>query len=318
MSAYPLVIAHRGASGYLPEHTAEAKALAYGQGADYLEQDVVATRDGELLVLHDIYLERVTDVAERFPARRRENGHYYAVDFELTEVRALRVGERRAPDGSKALYGGRFPVGRGRFRISTLAEEIELVQGLNAATGRHVGIYPEIKEPSWHRQHGIDLSRLLLEQLALYGYRGADDPVFVQCFDAAELKRLRAQFSTRLRLVQLVDTGPEHAALLEPAGLGAIGEYADAIGPPLLSLVDPRSPRPTKLLASAARGYARDAGLAVHPYTFRRERLAPFAANLEEMLALYLRDIEPDGLFCDFPDVAVAARTAVYGPPPPS
>jgi glycerophosphoryl diester phosphodiesterase len=313
MTSYPLVIAHRGASGYLPEHTAEAKALAYGQGADYLEQDVVATRDGELLVLHDLYLERVTDVAERFPERRRDDGHYYAVDFELAEVRTLCAGERRSPDGRTALYSGRFPVGRGHFRVSTLAEEIELVQGLNAATGRRVGIYPEIKEPRWHRQHGIDLSRLLLEQLASYGYRGPEDPVFVQSFDSEELKRLRSELSTSLRLVQLIDAGSEQAASLEPAGLRSIAEYADAIGPPLLSLIDAPSSQPARLLSSAARNHAREAGLWVHPYTFRRERLVPFATSLENMLVLYLRDVQPDGLFCDFPDVAVAARAALYG-----
>ena len=122
----PLIIAHRGASGYLPEHTLESKALAYGMGADYLEQDVVASRDGELIVLHDIHLDRVSNVSEIFPRRRREDGRYYARDFDLSELRDLNVGERRGDDGALAVYPGRFPTDQGRFSISTLAEEIQM------------------------------------------------------------------------------------------------------------------------------------------------------------------------------------------------
>src|SRR5690554_7145662 len=99
MNGPPFVIAHRGASGYLPEHTLEAKALAYGQGADYLEQDVVATRDDELVVLHDVHLDHVTDVARRYPGRRRRDGHWYARDFTLAELRTLEVHERRDEAG---------------------------------------------------------------------------------------------------------------------------------------------------------------------------------------------------------------------------
>jgi len=105
MSAAPIVIAHRGASGYLPEHTLEAKALAYGLGADYLEQDVVATRDAQLVVLHDLHLDDVTDVASRFPGRQRADGRHYAIDFDLAELQQLAVSERRKPGSRSA----RFP-----------------------------------------------------------------------------------------------------------------------------------------------------------------------------------------------------------------
>lgn len=166
----PLVIAHRGASGYLPEHTAEAKALAYGQGADYLEQDVVATRDDRLVVLHDVHLDRVTDVAERFPERRRADGRWYVRDFDLAELETLNVHERTNADGSP-VFPDRFPAGSGRFRISSVEEELDLVLGLNASTGRTVGIYPEIKRPAWHRGEGVDVANLLLPLLESHGYR---------------------------------------------------------------------------------------------------------------------------------------------------
>lgn len=303
----PVVIAHRGASGYLPEHTREAKALAYGQGADFLEQDVVATRDGALLVLHDIYLERVTDVATQFPDRRREDGHYYAIDFALDEVRRLCVHERVDEHGA-AVFPGRFPPDRGGFRVSTLGEELELVAGLNSASGRRVGVYPEIKEPRWHARHGIDLTRLLLEELATRGYRSADDAVYVQCFDVAELERLRSEFSTELRLVQLLDGRPEHEAWLEGEGLAEVARHANALGVPWSRLVEAYDPARAVLKQSRLLERAEEAGLDLHVYTFRRERLPDFVADLEQLLALYLRDIPVAGWFCDFPDVAVKVR----------
>ena len=182
----PDIIAHRGACGYLPEHTLAAKALAYAMGADFLEQDVVATRDDKLVVLHDIHLDRVTDVAARFPGRAREDGRYYVRDFDLDELRTLNVTERLDADGLP-VYPGRFPPGNGRFGVHTLAEELEFVSGLNRASGGTTGVYPEIKRPAWHREEGIDLAAAMLDVLAAHGYEGPDDPVFVQCFDALEV-----------------------------------------------------------------------------------------------------------------------------------
>lgn len=305
-----LVIAHRGASGYLPEHTREAKALAYGQGADYLEQDVVATRDGELVVLHDIYLEAVTDVARRFPRRRRPDGHFYVIDFDLRELRELLVVERRRPDGEGRLYPGRFAADGVSFGVCTLDEEIALVQGLNRASGRSVGLYPEIKEPAWHARHGIDLTQLLLAKLAAHGYRAADDAVFVQCFDAAELLRARAELGCTMRLVLLVGAAAE-PQLATAASAQELARYVQGIGPPYAELVDVAandSPRASELACRI-----RDAGLALHPYTFRRESLPPYASNLEQLLEIFIGRIGVEGLFCDFPDVAVAVRDRLQG-----
>jgi glycerophosphoryl diester phosphodiesterase len=311
MPETPLVIAHRGASGYLPEHTLEAKALAYGLGADYLEQDVVATRDGELVVLHDLYLDDVTNVARVFPGRSRADGLHYVIDFDLAELRRLAVSERRKPGSGSARFPGRFPVDTGAFRIATLDEELELVAGLNRSTGRAVGIYPEVKHPRWHHEHGVDLASTLLARLAAHGYRDESSAAFVQCFDAAELRRIRTELGSRLKLVQLVGAEREYADLVTEEGIARVAEYATALGPSYDQLIadhraQPAAPRPSRL-AEAARA----AGLLVHPYTFRKDALPPYAASLEQLLELFFVAVRVDGVFCDHPDVAIRVRDAV-------
>ena len=308
----PLIIAHRGASGYLPEHTLESKALAYGMGADYLEQDVVASRDGELIVLHDIHLDRVSNVSEIFPRRRREDGRYYARDFDLSELRDLDVGERRGDDGRLAVYPGRFPTDQGRFGISTLAEEIQMIQGLNQSTGRMVGIYPEIKAPAWHRAEGFDLSTAVLETLAEFGYRDRNSAVYLQCFDADEVLRIRQDLACELKIIQLLgendwgESATDYEALKTPAGLRQIAQLADGVGPwirQVYTLADIDSQPVSSGLVSAAH----KAGLKVHPYTFRADELGPGFEDFGEMVGWFVASQNIDGLFTDFPDQALAA-----------
>jgi glycerophosphoryl diester phosphodiesterase len=307
MMPAPIVIAHRGASGYLPEHTLAAKALAYGLGADFLEQDVVATRDGELVVLHDLHLDDISDVAQRFPGRRRSDGRHYVIDFELAELETLRVFERRLPGAATAKYPGRFPVEAGIRGIATLADELRLVRGLNKSMGRTVGIYPEIKEPEWHRRQGIDVTPRLLAQLAAFDYSRARDPVFVQCFDSAELVRVKEELGSELKLIQLVGADAKYAELLTPVGLRHVATYAVGLGPHHSQLAGGAAGRP-QLAALTSR--AREAGLQLHPYTFRRDDLPEYARTLEEWLELFIVEARVDGLFCDHPDVAVRVRAA--------
>ena len=305
----PIVIAHRGACGYLPEHTLPAKALAYAMGADYLEQDVVLTRDRVPIVVHDVQLDEVTDVAEKFPDRARADGRYYAIDFTLAEIRTLRVHERADRQTGQARYRARFPVCKSRFEIPTLAEEIEFIQGLNHSTGRNVGIYPEIKSPHWHREQGYDISPIVLKLLAEYGYSRADDRVYVQCFDADETRRMREELGTQLPLVQLIAGPPRsagdddrHAELVTDAGLAKIAEYAQGIGPALNRIVtgidDDGQPVFSELAPLAHRH-----GLAVHPYTFRADTLPAFAADFDSLMRVFVDGAGVDGLFTDFPDL---------------
>lgn len=308
LTATPIVIAHRGASGYLPEHTLAAKALAIGLGADYIEQDVVATRDSQLLVLHDLHLDEITDVARRFPGRQRDDGRHYVVDFDLAELQRLRVFERRLPNGA-VKYPERFPIDAGIFRIATLAEELRLVQGLNKSMRRSVGIYPEIKDPAWHRTHGIDLSRLLLAELATFGYSRRSDAIYVQCFDAAELARLKTELGCDLKLIQLVGAEPRYSELLTQTGLRQVATYAHGLGPHHAQLARrdaDGSPAVTELAEQA-----RALGLHLHPYTFRRDDVPGYARTFEEWLEFFIVHVRVDGLFCDHPDAAVRVRESV-------
>ena len=307
-----LVIAHRGASGYLPEHTLEAKVLAYGMGAHYLEQDVVATRDDELVVLHDIHLDRVTNVTEMFPDRKRDDGRFYARDFDLAEIRTLRAWERRGEDGLTAVFPARFPTGQGAFAVPTLRDEIKLVQGLNTSTGRSVGIYVEIKRPAWHQSEGVDISPMLLQLLDDFGYRTREDQAYVQCFDAGEVRRIRRELGSELKLVQLLgendwgESDTDYEALQTPAGLRETAAVADGVGPWIghlikMAEIDGR-PVSTGFVSAA-----HDAGLKVHPYTFRADEMAPGFDSLEEMIRWFVDELAIDGLFTDFPDRAIKA-----------
>lgn len=302
----PLVIAHRGASGYLPEHTLAAKGLAHDMGADYLEQDIVASRDGELIVLHDIYLDRVTDVAKRFPGRERSDGRYYVHDFDLQELRSLTVWERMNQDGSP-VYPERYPARSGDFKLNTLREELDFIHRLNDETGRRAGIYPEIKRPAWHKGQGIDIAPQLLDLLADSGYESRDDPVFVQCFDDAELRRLKHELHCPFQLVQLIgdnswrEADTDYDWLRSAAGIKQLAQTVDAIGPAISDLYE-LAEIDAVPVATGLVQLAHEAGLAVHPYTFRADDIPAGFASFAELVRYFAVDIGVDGVFTDFPD----------------
>ena len=312
-SGAKVVVAHRGSSGYLPEHTIPAIAMAHAQGADYIEQDVVLTKDSIPVVLHDIHIDSVTDVARRYPERKRADGRFYAIDFTLAELKQLAVSERFDPRTGEAVFKSRFPVGKGAFQIPSLEDELQVVQGLNRSTGREAGVYPEIKEPAWHRKEGKDISRIVIDVLARYGYRTKTDKVFLQCFDSEEVKRIRGELGYKGRLIQLIESGMgtgNSAAfdrLRTREGLAELAKVADGIGPALNDVFRPADGgwRPTSLVADA-----HAAGLAVHPYTFRADALPPGIASFEDLLRMFLVDVGVDGLFTDHPDRAVAFLSA--------
>ncbi len=279
----PLVIAHRGASGYLPEHTLAAYAFGYAQGADYVEPDLVMTKDGVLICLHDIHLEGTTDVEERFPDRGRADGRWYAADFTLEEIRTLRAHER---------LPGRFPGGKSSFHVPTFSEMIELVQGLNESTGRKVGIYPELKAPAWHREQGLAMEKTFLEVVESYGYKGPDAAIFVQCFEAPPLERMR-EMGSELPQIQLV-SGGQASEFLSAEGLERVARYAQGVGPSKTILERDRS-----IVARA-----HDAGLALHPYTFRADDVPEEYGSFDEELERFYVELGVDGLFTDFPDAA--------------
>lgn len=309
-SAEPIVVAHRGASGYLPEHTLPAKAYAHALGADFLEQDLVLTKDDVPIVVHDIYLDTVTDVAKRFPDRKRADGRYYALDFTIAEIKQLRVTERTDPDTGKPVFPKRFPAGQSTFQLSTFEEELQLIQGLNRSTGRTVGIYPEIKKPKWHRDQGRDLSRVVLPILARYGYSEKTDPCFLQCFELTEVRRLRGELGWRGRLIMLIEAkakdedGTDHNYLCTPAGIRDLAGLVDGLGPANSRIVTwPKRGAPPKISELVA--LAHQQHLAVHPYTVRRDELPRNCESLEALHAALFRGAAVDGVFTDFTDLTI-------------
>jgi len=276
------IIAHRGASGYLPEHTLEAYSAAYFMGSDYIEQDLVMTKDNELICLHDIYLEPTTNVEEVFPDRKRADGHWYAADFTLKEIKKLRVHERT--ERGRPVFPDRFPYGLSDFEIPTFKEAIELIQGLNKSARRDIGIYTELKRPGWHRENGLPMEEKVIEMLKRYGYSKRNDKVYVQCFEEKALKRIREMSDLKLvRLMGIDEVGIDEGRIAEIAG------YADAIGVQKELFV--RHPEIAPL--------AHKHGLRVHVWTFRYES--------DQELRGFVSSYGIDGIFTDFPDRAYYA-----------
>lgn len=312
IAGVPVVIAHRGASGYLPEHTLPAKALAHAMGADFIEQDVVLSKDGVPVVLHDIHLEFTTDVAAVFPNHFRDDGHFFAIDFTLAQLRTLRVHERRGGD-NKAVYPQRFPAGPGLSRIPTLAEEIALIEGLNQSRGKQVGLYIEMKGSAFHRAEGMDLPAAVMEVLREAGWDQRRDQVFLQSFEPEALRYLKYELETSLPLIQLIgenswneDGKVDYDWMRSDAGLQDIAGYADGIGPWIMQLYQgpSESTGTPKLSQLVAKAHA--LGLLVHPYTFRADDLPPGIDSFAQLHQLFFVELAIDGVFTDFPDLTRA------------
>jgi glycerophosphoryl diester phosphodiesterase len=297
----PIVIGHRGASGYLPEHSTESAVMAHMMECDYIEQDCVISRDGVPIVMHDITLDDLTDVAKVFPDRKQADGHWYVYDFTVDELRRLRLTERRSPGRAWKDKGTRFPLELGSFRISTLAEHLQLIQGLNQSRGRTAGVYVEVKEPKKHRAAGLDASTQILKVLAEYGYDAADDAIFLQCFDKDEVIRIRNELKNPLPLIYLLGKAPGDDDIKEAAG------FCDGLGV-LYTLVvsgaDGEQPVITDLVETAHQH-----GLQVHVWTFRTDALPAFAESGEQLLEWLAVGAGVDGIFADQPDVVVQWRS---------
>jgi glycerophosphoryl diester phosphodiesterase len=301
----PIVIAHRGASGHRPEHTLEAYRLAVEMGADFIEPDLVSTKDGVLIARHENEIGGTTDVADRFPDRKQSKtidgqslSGWFSEDFTLAEIKTLRARER-LPFRSHAYDG--------RFQIPTFAEVVALAQQLGAARGRPVGVYPETKHPTYFRSIKLPLEEPLLETLEKHGWNAREAPVFIQSFEQANLRELRKK--TKVRLVQLAAT----PALVTEAALKDVASYADGLGPEKRLLIpvnaDGSLGTPTDVVTRA-----HALGLVVHVWTLRVEPLFLPAGYKGNAVAEFeqFRALGVDGVFTDFPDVGVKA----YGPAP--
>lgn len=300
------IIAHRGASGFVPEHTLEAAVMAYAQNPNYIEQDVVLTADEQAIVLHDIYLETVTDVEQVFPNRKREDGRWYAIDFTLDEIKKLRVHERQDLQGNQ-VFSNRYS-GSGHFTVATFEEHISTIISLNKTTGKHIGIYPEIKSPAFHRAEGKDISKIVISILQKYGLNTQNEqqmpiptPVIVQCFDFEEVKRLKTKLGLKTKLIQLIAENEWNEAktdfdwLKSKDGLKTVSQYVDGVGPWFLQLVQPSKTGQWQATAFSQR--LLNSGLMTHPYTFRHDALPPGVTTHDVLNTLSL--LGADGVFTD-------------------
>ena len=329
-----IVIGHRGASGYRPEHTLAAYELAIDLGADYIEPDLVSTRDHVLVVRHENEISGTTDVAGHAEFAARETmktidgvprSGWFTEDFTLAELGTLRAAERLpAIRPAGAAFDGRYP-------IPTFQQVIDL------ARRRHGGIYPETKHPTYFRSIGLPLEEPLVRALDANGYPGPNAPVFVQSFEVGNLLRLRRM--TEVPLVQLLedhgrpydlvvsDDPRSYADLASPVGLAELAAHVQGIGPNK-RLIVPRDADERRGLPTALVGDAHRAGLLVHPWTFRRENafLPEDLRRGDPASPAYLRAVGDlpaelrqfrqlgvDGLFCDNPDLAAAVRDERFG-----
>jgi glycerophosphoryl diester phosphodiesterase len=293
-----IVIGHRGASGYRPEHTLESYRLAAEMGADYIEPDLVSTSDGVLVARHENEIGSTTDVAEHPEFRSRRTiktidgvtrTGWFTEDFTFAELKRLRARER-VPDlrSHNTAYDG-------QLEVPSFEQILALRRRLSEQLGREIGVYPETKHPTYFRSIGLALEPPLVRALGQAGLNSSDAPVFVQSFEAGSLRDLREEL--RVPLVQL---------LTAPADLAQVAAYAQAVGPA------------KQLVSESFVSGAHAAGLLVHPFTFRRENafLPPeFRSSADPAgtgdLAGELRrhfSLGVDGVFTDNPDIAFAVR----------
>ena len=283
-----ILIAHRGASSYAPEHTIESYQLAIKQGADFVEQDLQITRDGQLICMHDLTLERTTNVKDVFPTRSREEivagsamRRWYVSDFTLPEIKQLDAGS-----WFKSEFKG--------ARVPTFQEAIDLVR-------RKAGLYPETKAPDVYGRLGFDMEQLLLDSLKKNGLGTQSSekhtPVIIQSFSAEGLRKLSGLFKTKIPLVLLID-GEARTRWLTTEGLKLkeAKQFASGIGP-AKALLD-------KNLVTQAHAL----GLSVTPWTFRLSDVGRFKTLREEM-SYYLYELGVDAVFTDNPDLFPRIRS---------
>ncbi|QLE46842.1 glycerophosphodiester phosphodiesterase [Nostoc sp. C057] len=318
----PIIIAHRGASGYRPEHTLAAYELAIALGADYIEPDLVSTKDGVLIARHENEISETTDVVSHVEFAHRQTTKiidgesktgWFTEDFTLAEVKTLRAKERIGQLRSQnTAYDG-------LFEIPTLQEIIDLVKRKSAEVNRAIGIYPETKHPNYFKSIGLALEPPLLATLTANGYEGANAPVFIQSFEVSNLQDLSTK--TDLPLVQLLNnsgkpndfvvSGDErtYADLVTASGLEEIAKYAQAVGIHKNLLV-PRDSSGKLLSPTSLVTDAHTAGLLVHVWTFRNEDYflpLDFQGNPQGEYELFF-SLGVDGVFSDYPDTASTVK----------
>ncbi|CAF0759715.1 unnamed protein product [Rotaria sp. Silwood1] len=302
----PLVIGHRG-TAYLPELTLASQSMAYAYGADIIEIDVCLSRDNQLIVIHDIYLDGVSNVAEVFPNRNRSNGFHYVIDFDLEELRRLSIRERFIPFNGTQVFPLRLPSNTNiSFRLSTLNETVELLLGLNRATGQRRQLLIEIKKPEYHSKYNKSISSIVLATLNAYNLIQTTDPVILQTFHIEELMHIRRNLGSKLRLFALMtwnqinESSSDYDFYRSEEGIRNLSNVVQALAPNHEFVVNYDS-NGTILGFTNLTKWAHQYGLTVYPFTFRQD-LFP-GNNFEKLIAYFWHTVKVDGFITDHPNV---------------
>lgn len=291
----PTIIAHRGLPRLLPEHTLEGVEAAMAYDIDFVEPDVVLTKDLVPIVLHDTHLDTTTNVAKLYPTRKRIDGRYYAIDFRLNEIKKLSINHRINLKTGQSAFKTRPLIKNGKYTIPTLKEFIHLVLSQNKVHGKNIGIYPELKAPTFHLNHKSDITKITHD--LLLEYEGVLE-VIIQCFEDGPLRRLK-KLGSPFKRVQLIGSNSwkinsvDYTKMLTSSGLKEVSTYADGIGP-WIPLLFNENFKPNQI-TSMAQGH----GLIVHPYTLRNDSLYKGVSSEKHLIDLLFNKAHIDGIFTD-------------------
>lgn len=296
------VIAHRGLSRLHPEHTIHAVKEAMKYKIDYVEPDVVLSKDGIPLIMHDPQLDTTTDVKIKFPDRKRSDGRYYAIDFTMEEIKSLQANYPVNHSSGEPKFATRKPLPNSPYQVPTLEEYIQAVQQVNRTSKHLIGIYLEIKAPKFHREQGQDITLITHDLIKKYHALDDKTPFIIQCFDSETLKRLKFKIQTSFPLIQLIaenswnESDTDYSQLRTQTGLREVARYASGVGPWLYHLVQ----NGRKEVAPFTK-WAHQAGLKVHTFTVRNDSLPLFVNSEKELLEFLVKEVKVDGVFTDNP-----------------
>lgn len=306
----PIIVGHRGASAYLPEDTLISVAGGYLQYPDYLKFDTSMTKDGKIVIAHDIYLDYSTNIKEIYPNMARADGHIYINDLTLDEIKKLTARERTKADFITPAYPDRFPVTDALpIGVPTLDEMLILIRGLDKSTGHNIGVCIDPKGPGQYADKGHEFAKTLLEVLAKYGYKDANSKCYVNSFDPKILKYIKYDLHSNIKLVQSVyDNVPEcpdvdYSKMLTKEGLKEISTYACGVDPAFkLIFIDygkSKDFQPNDVVR-----LAHDNGLIVRAWTLRKEDL-PAGVTYDEFCDVLFKKAKVDAVHTDSPDLGV-------------
>ena len=293
------IIAHRGLPRLYPEHSILGLEEALKLKPDYVEPDIVLSKDKVAIVLHDTHLDTTSNVAQLFPDRKRKDGRYYAADFTFDELKKLNINHRIDLKTGKAVFPTRVPIANSKLKIPSLEDFLMIVSKFNQTNQTKIGVYPEIKAPEFHQKQKMDIVKIVHDQLLAFHKKDKLTPIILQCFDSKALKRIKKDLNSPFFLVQLVaenswgESSTDYDKLKTEKGLKEMKQFVDGLGPWIPQLIN-KDGSPSEFLV-----LAKKLDFKIHPYTLRNDAL-PKGIKSEKQLLILLKDkLKVDGVFSD-------------------